>query len=215
MMEQNKIEECQELIGDVKKQFSGVYNYAGYPMELGTRLEVLYDTILRLEKAIASLGSPTNGFGRGAKYPDFSEWKKNAIQIKPGLVFAPEDFYIAKDGVHRTEYFDSRDALELEKKILMPNGWRLPNKWEWEEAIPRYFGLNLGLNGGLWPSEQYAYSHDLGSFSPYNRGKFGYYLSSTFYDRVLMYGLNITTHTAFVSCDFPINNGYSISGVAC
>lgn len=71
------------------------------------------------------------------QHPDFEKWRRDCIEtaVYAGrdydnnrdlfLTVAPEDFYIIQNGA-RKEYFTWDEAMELEKKVLKPNGWRLP-----------------------------------------------------------------------------------------
>lgn len=75
------------------------------------------------------------------KYPDFTKWDKDAIDTPiKGLKVAPEDFYVVKDG-KRKDYFTWDEAMEYERTVLKPNGWRLPTTREWFILVGAY-GMN-------------------------------------------------------------------------
>lgn len=75
------------------------------------------------------------------KYPDFTKWNKDAIDtLIEGLKVAPEDFYVMKDG-KRKDYFTWDEAMEYERTVLKPNGWRLPTAREWHMLVGAY-GVN-------------------------------------------------------------------------
>lgn len=72
------------------------------------------------------------------KYPDFTKWDKDAIDtLIKGLKVAPEDFYEVKDG-KRKDYFTWDEAMEYERTVLKPNGWRLPTTREWYMLVGAY-----------------------------------------------------------------------------
>lgn len=114
------------------------------------------------------------------KYPDFEKWHDEAIATPvitetefgyAELQLAPEDFYIMQDG-ERKENFTWDEAMEYEKNILKPNGWRLPTCAEWAQICACYIGDNgeydiervkheLKLDnsddgGDLWSSSSYT-----------------------------------------------------------
>lgn len=83
------------------------------------------------------------------KYPDFNRWKDDAIETNVWLGFekndgkdefltvAPEDFYIEKDG-DKQYFFTWDEAMEFEKEVLKPNGWRLPTCKELVQLCATY-----------------------------------------------------------------------------
>lgn len=84
------------------------------------------------------------------KYPDFEKWHDEAIATPvitetefgyAELQLAPENFYIVQDG-KRKEKFTWDEAMEYEKNILKPNGWRLPICAEWAQICACYIGDN-------------------------------------------------------------------------
>ena len=65
--------------------------------------------------------------------PDFDKWKKEAIDTGMGFVVAPEDFKLGDK-----EYFTWDEAKEIEKKYLIPRGWRLPTPNEFVMLYGKY-----------------------------------------------------------------------------
>ena len=144
-------------------------------------------------------------------YPAFYTWHKEAINTKSGLIFAPEDFYIVKrrehlltdDGcagseTHRKTFFTGDEALELEKKVLMPNGWRLPTKDDWQAVCDEFRTpgrlkrkLKLTLNGYIDYDEMGEYNQKLEANNILGLGPFGYFWSSTEFDKASMYCMGI------------------------
>ena len=103
-------------------------------------------------------------------------WEKDGIKSDlTGLIVAPEN--VTKDlaGGIGTEhdgkrYFTYDEAMELEEKVLKPNGWRLPTRSEWV-LLAEEFGqnengepdgnifakkLNLPLPGYFWQGTLYS-----------------------------------------------------------
>lgn len=133
-------------------------------------------------------------------YPDLSPWWKNAIHTKSGVVFAPEDFYLLDEQGRRKEFFTWDEALDIEKKILRPNGWRLPTINDWAKAVIEFkkskymrLKLNLGLNGFIWWGEVDMYNMNLDMAVPGFQGMYGYYWSSTKYSKYRIYNMHVST----------------------
>ena len=112
-------------------------------------------------------------------YPDFFAWKQDSFKTKSGLVFAPEDLYVIDDQCRRMEYYFTWDeAMELERTVLRPAGWRLPTIEEWVMIIEEYknsvrlrSALNMGCNGLISKKKL--------DIVPECRGTCGYFWSST------------------------------------
>lgn len=94
------------------------------------------------------------------KYPDFKRWNVDAITTQvldstravtaftneeDWLQFAPEDFYIEKDG-EKQYHFTWDEAMKYEKKVLRPNGWRLPTCKELRQLAATYVNDEDGLD---------------------------------------------------------------------
>lgn len=62
--------------------------------------------------------------------PDFEFWKDNLIELKCGLKFAPEDFYVGNE-----KFFTWDEAKKYEKETLIPHGFRLPTLADWTAAF--------------------------------------------------------------------------------
>lgn len=105
------------------------------------------------------------------------EWDENAIETGLGFKVAPADLVIDNQ-----EYFTWYEAMEIEKKYLRPNGWRLPTCSEWYQLVGK-FGLDE--DGGDAPDkflekfemERKGY-YDITGFLCV-QGAYGYWWSST------------------------------------
>lgn len=116
-----------------------------------------------------------------------SRWEENGIKSElAGLIIAPED-YVAPNG---KRYFTYDEAMELEEKVLKPNGWRLPTANEWTKIVAE-FGtdenpdaaievLNLESNGFIWDNCMKEYNKDPKDYdSVIGRGVGGHWWSAT------------------------------------
>lgn len=109
----------------------------------------------------------------------FEEWEKNGTKVeKLGIIVASRDVDLNYDdmGVVRENnvYYTYNKAMEVEKKHLKPNGWRLPTKDEWQALYDEYGNdivdvLGLQKNGYI----------SAANGSLYDQGTYGYYWSST------------------------------------
>ena len=83
-------------------------------------------------------------------YPNFQSWKDHAIRTKSGLQVAPEDFVIIDEYDNfQKEYFSFDEAMKIERRILRPNGWRLPTDKEWEELMLEHGENSFSLTSEL------------------------------------------------------------------
>lgn len=64
---------------------------------------------------------------------DFALWREKGIRSERlGLTIAPVDYCeYAKNGKRKKTHFTYVEAMEIEEKILRPNGWRLLASQEW------------------------------------------------------------------------------------
>ena len=86
-------------------------------------------------------------------YTDFDLWHENSIEALNGLRFAPEDLVTIEHirgaspaksaSIFTYEYFSFNEATSIEKKLLRPNGWRLPTILEWE-LLPMSYNRDIG-----------------------------------------------------------------------
>lgn len=119
------------------------------------------------------------------RYPDFSKWENNMVKTKSGLLLAPEDFVLTY-GSQKRSHFSWIEAIGFERKLLRPNGWRLPTAEEWEEIISGYGSTtkmleetNLGYHGHVSPCTMRRYREKFSRFYVFERGLTGCYWSST------------------------------------
>ncbi len=129
----------------------------------------------------------------GISYPDFDYWVKDGIVSKQlGVRVAPEDLWVQCDD-DRKEYWTYEEYKELETKLLIPNGWRLPTDEEWLVLL-KEFGTNmfgdtdhrclmssLGLKYGGYIKENDILAYNSFPNDPFyvhNLGLGGYYLTS-------------------------------------
>lgn len=125
------------------------------------------------------------------KLPDFEKWKEQAIKLDCGITLAPEDFFVGDK-----KFFTWDEAMEYEKEVLRPNGWRLPTSKEWailyghyginektgEDDAEGFMGtLKLGLNGYICDDDMDRHNEDNELFGLIDQGSYGHYWSSTAY----------------------------------
>ena len=127
----------------------------------------------------------------------FSAWKENAIHTGSGITFAPEDFYVLDEQGRRKEFFTWDEAMQLEREILRPNGWRLSTLQDWAKVGHEFKTsrnirekLHLGLNGLIWWDKMERCNEDPDSVTtPCAWGDYGFYWSSTMINGVGVYRL--------------------------
>ena len=64
---------------------------------------------------------------------DFALWREKGIRSERlGLMIAPVDYCeYTKNGERKKTHFTYAEAMDIEEKILRPNGWRLLTSQEW------------------------------------------------------------------------------------
>lgn len=123
-------------------------------------IEMLRSRIERLETAleIAGIDLPEKVAESVLSSPDkwekmgrqsiFDRWEQGGIKSKlANLIIAPENCNFVDLSINvGTEidgnvYYTFTEAMELEEKVLLPNGWRLPTRSEWALLVEE-FGQN-------------------------------------------------------------------------
>lgn len=66
---------------------------------------------------------------------NFDLWLESAIKLTEKIIIAPEDLIIGTIGFPEKREFSYKRAKRLEKKFLIPNGWRLPTAHEFDRII--------------------------------------------------------------------------------
>ena len=143
------------------------------------------------------------------QYPVFSAWEKDAIRTEFGLVFAPEDLYYIDSRGRRWEFFAGDEALELERKLLKPSGWRLPTRDDWANVSRTLrtserirSDLSLQSKGFIHPDDWKAYKSQSKVVSPLRQGVRGYYWSSTQHGSCSSFFLRITMPKGIKTTDY-------------
>ena len=124
---------------------------------------------------------------KGCSYPNFNEWHVKSIFVNKRLSFAPKNFYVIDRHEQYRSFFTFKEALDIEKKILRPNGWRLPTFEEWKIVKEDFMlaqafagDLNLQLQGFVSWCDMKVYKRN--RYNEYScslySGLAGYYWSS-------------------------------------
>lgn len=171
-MESAKLEKFLESVDELRESIKKLLEERGVVLD---------------ESAEKELPRPT------AEYPNFTKWNKEAIDTPiEGLKVAPEDFYVMKDG-KRKDYFTWGEAMEYERAVLKPNGWRLPTTREWYMLVGAYGvdergendhrafyrALKMKRRGYIPDSKMDAYNEKLDSDAVEYDGRAGHWWSST------------------------------------
>lgn len=104
------------------------------------KIEAINDRLERIETALdlAGIELPEKVTETILSTPTgiFKDWEKGIRSKLADIIVAPENVTKELAGGIGTEkegkmYFTYDEAMELEKKVLKPNGWRLPTRSEW------------------------------------------------------------------------------------
>lgn len=130
--------------------------------------------------------TPYSLIEKGAIYPDFAAWRRDAIKAQSGIVFAPSDLYVTDKNGNRRYHFTWDEAMQIERDILRPRGWRLPTVQEWRQAIAEFRrrdrlmnSLKLEYRGYFGCEDMRKCRETLDESLALKQGLYGYYWSST------------------------------------
>lgn len=154
-------------------------------------------------------------------YPDFEEWRENAIPTASGLKLAPEDFYV-QDGIgQRKKHFNWDEAMKYEKAVLRPNGWRLPTRDEWIKIANEFktpdklrYILRLGLNGTICWYDMNKYRQNPNKVRTIFQDVCGYYWSSTKANEAETYFMFLNESITNPAGDSGVCSGFSMRCLA-
>lgn len=168
------------------------------------KIEAINDRLERIETALdlAGIELPEKVAEITLSTPTdiFKDWEKGIRSKLADIIVAPENVTKELAGDIGTEkegkmYFTYNEAMELEEKVLKPNGWRLPTRSEWV-LLAEEFGqdkngkldahvlmdnLCLPLTGGVWTG------------SLLNGTTYGVYWSRVSFSDTFAYVLHFTT----------------------
>ena len=150
-------------------------------------------------------------------YPDFSLWDKNAIKTDSGIIFAPEDFCVIDEYDRWKSYFTWDEAIELERTVLRPAGWRIPSLEEWRLAVAEYgkskmirSALHLECNGFVSSDLMADYNLHPSVEHISHADRMGFYWSSTTRGETVVYRLYLGKTNVRTSCNFVRSFGYNV-----